>query len=76
MPDPTNIEQIQQQRYQESATVYRRAAVEHALLTLDPTADATIRGLDYPTLVERLRMVLEAELAALTAAPAPEGEPR
>jgi hypothetical protein len=75
MPDPTNIEQIQEQKYQESQAVYRRAAVEHALLTLDPTADATIRGLDYQALVERLRMVLDAELVTLTAAPAPEGEP-
>jgi hypothetical protein len=69
MPDPTNIEQIQQQRYQESAAVYRRAAVEHALLTLDPTVEPTIRGLDYQTLVDRLRTVLEAELVTLTAPP-------
>jgi hypothetical protein len=72
MPDPTNIEQIQEQKYQESHTVYRRAAVEHALLTLDPTADATIRGLDYQTLVARLRDVLDAELVILTA-PSSEG---
>jgi hypothetical protein len=76
MPDPTNIDQIQQQHYQESQLIYRRTAVEHALLTLDPTSASTLRGFDYQTLVERLRMVLDAELTALTAAPAPEGEPR
>jgi hypothetical protein len=69
MPDPTNIEQIQQQRYQESAQVYRRAAVEHALLTLDPTSAGILRGLDYRALVARLQTVLDTELDAPPLAP-------
>jgi hypothetical protein len=67
MPDPTNVEQIQEEKAQESLAAYKLAAVRTALMTLDPTYAGV--SLDYLALVDRLRTVLDAELARLTAPP-------
>lgn len=75
MPDPTNLEQLQEQKRQESLARYKRTAVERALMVLDPAytfhtftfhPDA-----DYATLVSHLRRVLDEELANLTTPPPP-----
>ena len=65
MPDPTNLEQLQEQRLRESQAAYKLGAVRQCLACLDPTWDG--RQYDYLTLVDRLRTVLDAELATLTA---------
>lgn len=65
MPDTARIEQIQEEKAQESLAIYKLAAVRTALETLDLTYSGEAE--DYLTLVARLRDVLDEELARLTA---------
>jgi hypothetical protein len=69
MPDPTNIEQIQEQKAQESHAAFKRGAVRNALIALDLTYDDVAD--DYLTLVMRLRELLDKELAPLPPPPKP-----
>ena len=52
MPDPTHLEQLQEQKAQESHSAYKLAAVRSALVALDLAYDGQAR--DYLTLVDRL----------------------
>ena len=65
MPDSTNLEQIQEQKAQESHAAFKRGAVRNALIALDLAYNGVAE--DYLTLVVQLRDVLEKELATLTA---------
>lgn len=67
MPDPTSLEQIQEQKAQESHMAFKRGAVRNAIIALDLAYNGIAE--DYPTLVARLRELLEKELATLTAPP-------
>jgi hypothetical protein len=67
MPDPTNLEQIQEQKAQESHAAFKRGAVRNAIIALDLTYNGIAE--DYLTLVARLRDLLDEELARLTAPP-------
>ena len=69
MPDAAHIEQLQEQKAEESRAIYKRAAVRTALETLDLTYSGEAE--DYLTLVARLRDVLDTELAKLTAPVSP-----
>lgn len=65
MPNPTNLEQLQEQKAQESYAAAKLDAVRHALAVLTPQGLNLVA--DYLTLVARLHAVLEEELATLTA---------
>jgi hypothetical protein len=67
MPDPTNLAQIQEQKAQESLMAFKRGAVRNAIIALDFAYNGIAE--DYPTLVARLRELLDAELDTLTAPP-------
>ncbi len=68
MPDTAHIEQLQEQKAEESRAIYKLAAVRTALETLDLAYSGEAE--DYLTLVAQLRDVLDAELARLTPPPA------
>lgn len=67
MPDATNLAQIQEQKAQESHAAFKRGAVRNAIIALDLAYNGIAE--DYPTLVVRLRELLDAELATLTLPP-------
>ena len=67
MPDPTNVEQIQEERAQMAQAAMKASAVRNVLYLLEPeaTGHLLLGTLTYPALLTQLQRVIEAELASL-----------